>query len=105
MSVEPIVHPDGTSPAFGTASQAATWQLAAAGRRIAAADNPTATRAMTSAAMATIEMGRRGRASAASDDRGSSMLHIFPYPPESRLKREDGLPGNREGRSWRSRSG
>jgi len=33
------------------------------------------------------------------------MLHIFPYPPESRLKREDGLPGNREGRSWRSRSG
>src|SRR5450759_5802728 len=92
MSVEPIVHPDGTSPAFGTASQAATWQLAAAGRRIAAADNPTATRAMTSAAMATIEMGRRGRASPASEVEGCSIPNIIPDPPECGLKREDSLP-------------
>ena len=66
MSVAPIVHPDGISLAFGTAFQAATWQLAAAGRRIATADNPTATRARTSAAAAAIETGRRGRGSAAS---------------------------------------
>jgi hypothetical protein len=29
------------------------------------------------------------------------MLHIFVDPPESGLKREDGLPGIREGRGWR----
>src|SRR5450756_269628 len=89
MSVEPIVHPDGISPAFGTASQAATWQLATAGRRIATADNPTATRATTSAAAATIETGRRGRASAAE---GCSIPNIIPDPPECGLKREDSLP-------------
>src|SRR5450756_485449 len=105
MSVEPIVHPDGISLAFGTASQAATWQLATAGRRIATADNPMATRAMTSAAAATIEMERRGRASAASEVEGCSIPNIIPDPPECGLKREDSLPRNREGRGWRSRSG